>query len=486
MTTAADPIADLRDRAVAGVEHLADVLGLGATLGLDVPTADEIRAGFRAVGRVGLPAMAADGERLQAAVRAVGEHLDRLPEQEIRIGQAWAGAAGAAALARIAEHRHATESDAQVLRTLADSTTAAAAGIDRLVRAWYLAVARLTTPVIADHPLPAVPAAVATGAVPLSVVADDIAARIHLFTTTSSAAATGITEILQALDRAVDGLDQPTTRDAQVRQVRGVEPSTNSVETGRTYAEPDRRSGGGSGGGQPSDGPVPGSDLPLRLSNPGAPTVESSTAYVPAPYVPAPYVPAPDVPADGRTDAAASSADEGTVDERLTGDRVPGAERAGAGAGGDGSDGNGPDGRERPGTHRQAPNEHAEETRLDVGRSGIGAAGTASAPTPGTASPGTASPNTGSPGTDSPDRAVPDTDAPDSDTRDGDTVPDGTSTLRGDDAAGAGAGEQRTDEKRTDERGSGERGAGEHEPSGTSGRSGHSGSGGDLALAGDE
>lgn len=205
---------ELRDQAVVGIEDLIGVLGLGERLGGLPADPHEIRAPFAQVGSFDAEGLSADSHRLQTAHRAVAEHLHRMPEQQQRLSQGWVSVSGERALAAVAEHQQRAESDLYVLGNLADATSAASAGVEQLLRTWYLTVSRLSTPLVGDVPLHAVPDAVATGRLPLGVVLGDIESRSALYRKTATATVEGIDEILDNLNRATDGLDvEPYPKD---------------------------------------------------------------------------------------------------------------------------------------------------------------------------------------------------------------------------------------------------------------------------------
>ncbi|GAB89829.1 hypothetical protein [Gordonia rhizosphera] len=207
MTRSSDSLAALRDQAAAGIEDLIDVLALGASIGVQRTRPDDIRRPFRVLRGFDVSGIADDSHRLAAAYRAVAEQLHRLPEQQVRLGWGWASDSGAQVLGTVVDHQRRAESDLHVLRTLSDATGAASAGIDQLLRTWYLTVARLSAPLVAGIPVTEVPQAIVTGLLPPSVVVDDIASRAHLYFTTARATVDGVEEILSQLDRATEGMD---------------------------------------------------------------------------------------------------------------------------------------------------------------------------------------------------------------------------------------------------------------------------------------
>lgn len=191
--------AALRDRAIAGVEDLVAVAAAGRSVGIAVPDADEIRAHLRLVGDVDPAGLAADAHRLAGVHRVVAETLQRLPEQQIRLDHGWASAAGTVVHDVVVEHRRRAEADLHALRTMTEATTAAASGIDQILRTWYRTLARLCQPLLAGVALPELPVAVVTGRVPLPVIAADIAARIDLLVGSAEMTRSGIDAVVATL-----------------------------------------------------------------------------------------------------------------------------------------------------------------------------------------------------------------------------------------------------------------------------------------------
>ncbi|MEP9392303.1 hypothetical protein ABLE92_01140 [Gordonia sp. VNQ95] len=205
-----ETLAVLRDRAVAGVEDLVTVLGVGRTIGVTVPADDDVRTTLREVGTLDLTRLSADAHRLQTVHRVVADLWHRLPEQQVRLDHAWSSGAGAVAMTLAVDHQRRAEADLQALRSVADATAAAASGIDQVLRTWYLTVARLSTPLIAGVPPGELPAAVLSGRVPLTVVAADIGARVHLLHTTADSTRTGISAILEQLATSAGSWSPPS------------------------------------------------------------------------------------------------------------------------------------------------------------------------------------------------------------------------------------------------------------------------------------
>ena len=205
----------LREQAIASIGDLVTLMGVGRSLGIDVPADDELREPLARIGQFDVAALADDAHRLAAAHRAVAEQLHCLPEQQIRLDDGWSSASGDAATALLVAHQRRAESDLGVLRTLSESTSSAASGIDRLLRTWYVTVARCSSPIIAGVPIAELPAAVLTGAVPLSLVAADIASRVRLFLDTADTTVRTVDEILHTLNRATEGLDVETYPDRE-------------------------------------------------------------------------------------------------------------------------------------------------------------------------------------------------------------------------------------------------------------------------------
>lgn len=271
MTRSPDSLPALRDHAVGGLEHLGDLLELAAGLGAAVAGTEAIQRPFRQVGGVDPALMAAEGRRLSAAHRSVAERLHRLPEQQVRLDRGWTGETGSRAVIAVIEHQRRAEADLHVLRTLAEATAAAAAGIDQLLRTWYLTVARLSVPLAAGVPIGEVPGALASGRLRLDLVVDDIVSRVGLYFTTAEATIAGIDEIVEHLDRATEDLaadaypgdmDQPSAAGSASRAAVPVDSTgaDNAAQTDRDT--PDR------------DTPDRDTDVPLRLRSSTTPTLE--------------------------------------------------------------------------------------------------------------------------------------------------------------------------------------------------------------------
>ncbi|AZG44957.1 hypothetical protein [Gordonia insulae] len=297
MSTATDSLAALRDQAVAGVEDLIEVLSLGATLGAEVTEAAQVRHPFRRVGAFGVAGLAADSHRLTAAHRAVADHLHRLPEQQVRLARGWTGDTGVHAVTAVVEHQRRAESDLYVLRTLAEATSAASAGIDQLLRTWYLTVARLSAPLVAGIPVAAVPEAIVTGALPLGVVIDDIASRARLYFTSADATVTGIDEILTHLNRVTETMDVEPYPDDQV-----VESTAQTATGSGTDEAPHHHQPPGSAENPETERP----DVPLRLT----PSSGSTPDVAPPPAPAAPLAP-PEPPPPPQEARSAPAEDAG-------------------------------------------------------------------------------------------------------------------------------------------------------------------------------
>ncbi|MGV9824394.1 hypothetical protein [Gordonia sp. NPDC003429] len=206
MSRSADSLPALRVRALQGVDALVELLGVGRSLGLVVPDDEQIRAPLRRIGDFDVNGLSADSHRLAAVHRAVSDQLHRLPEQQVRLDDGWSSASGAAAVGIIIEHQRRAESDLDVLRTLSEATGAAASGIDRILRTWYLAVARCSAPVVAGVPVVELPGAILVGKVTLPVVAADIGSRVTLLQSTAEITLRSVDLILDTLNRATEGL----------------------------------------------------------------------------------------------------------------------------------------------------------------------------------------------------------------------------------------------------------------------------------------
>lgn len=207
MSVDADGLSALRAHAIASSEDLISLLDVARTLGLDVPSNEEIRDPLARLGDFDVAGLSDDAHRVTIAHRAVAEQLHRLPEQQIRLDDSWSGRSGRAAMAQVVAHQRRAEAELGVLRTLSEATVAASSGIDRLLRTWYLTVARCASPFVSGVPLPDLPSAVLAGRVPLPLVAADVASRISLFRETAETTMTSVMEILHALNRATEDLD---------------------------------------------------------------------------------------------------------------------------------------------------------------------------------------------------------------------------------------------------------------------------------------
>ncbi|ASR02490.1 hypothetical protein [Gordonia rubripertincta] len=282
MRRSEDSLTALRADAQDGAAALTELLAAGRLMGVPVPDDASVRAGLRAVNDFDVTALSSDSRVLVSAHRAVAEQLHHLPEQRVRL-DGWLGRSASPAIDAAVDHQRRAESDLYVLRTITDATSAAASGIDRLLRTFYLSVARLSAPSAAGTPPAELPQAVVTGRVPLDVAVEDIRSRVELFTTSVDATLRGIAGILDILNRSLDGIDddpypvetgEPPDGDfvtppgAQpVESVRPqpvpAEPPTAPTETVRAARE---------SGEQPEE-----QDIPFRLS--GGPVVKPEVAH---------------------------------------------------------------------------------------------------------------------------------------------------------------------------------------------------------------
>ncbi|WP_454175138.1 hypothetical protein [Gordonia sputi] len=297
-----DSLPVLREQAIASVDDLISLMGAGRSLGVDVPADDELREPLARIGQFDVTALADDAHRLAAAHRAVADQLHWLPEQQIRLDDGWSGASGDATTALLVAHQRRAESDLGVLRTVSESTSSAASGIDRLLRTWYVTVARCSCPIIAGVPIAELPAAVLTGTVPLSLVAADIASRVRLFLDTADTTVRTLDEILHTLNRATEGLDVETYPDRGHGRSDVNHPAPQRMSVDFSDNPPAQRDHdeGGSGGGaerevQPSDRTVEHEnvDVPLTLPQPDGGHPDSDSAHPDSPTRPAPTDTAP-------------------------------------------------------------------------------------------------------------------------------------------------------------------------------------------------
>lgn len=207
MRRGADSLSVLKSDARDGVEALIELLSAGRLMGVGAPDDATIRNGLRVVDGFDIAGLSADSHVLQSAHRAVAEQLHHLPEQRVRLDDGWNSESAAVAIATVIDHQRRAESDLHILRTLTEATSAAASGIDRLLRTFYLTLARLTAPTAAGVPPAELPRAVLTGRVPMGVAVEDISSRLALFTTSLETTTRGVAGILDLLNRSVDGID---------------------------------------------------------------------------------------------------------------------------------------------------------------------------------------------------------------------------------------------------------------------------------------
>lgn len=260
-----DSLTALRKDAQDGAGALTELLAAARLMGVPVPADDTIRAGLRAVDAFDIAALAADSRVLVSAHRAVSDQLHHLPEQRVRLDDGWHGESASLAIDAVVDHQRRAESDLYLLHTITDATAAAASGIDRLLRTFYLALARLSAPTAAGTPPAELPQAVLSGRVPPDVAVADIRSRTELFTTSVDATLGGIAGILDILNRSLDGIDddpypvEPATRPGPAP----AEPPPPPVETVRAVRESAE---------QEADE----EDVPFRLS--GSSTAETPVA----------------------------------------------------------------------------------------------------------------------------------------------------------------------------------------------------------------
>ncbi|MCR5978775.1 hypothetical protein GDN83_13720 [Gordonia jinghuaiqii] len=229
-----DSLTILRQDAQAGTGALTDLLAAGRLMGVPVPDDATVRAGLRTIDLVDIAALSADSRVLVSAHRAVSEQLHHLPEQQVRLDDGWNSDSSKVAIGAVIDHQRRAESDLHVLRTLTDATAAAASGIDRLLRTFYLTVARLSAPTAAGVPPAELPQAVLTGRVPLGVAIEDVRSRVELFTAAVDATTRGITGILDILNRSLHGIDDelyPVDQSPTERSVEAARGHTASAQT---------------------------------------------------------------------------------------------------------------------------------------------------------------------------------------------------------------------------------------------------------------
>ncbi|WP_044506350.1 hypothetical protein [Gordonia sp. KTR9] len=207
MRRGTDSLSVLRSDARGGVETLIELVSAGRLMGVGAPDDATIRNGLRVVDAFDIAALSADSHALESAHRAVSEQLHHLPEQQVRLDDGWNSESATVAIATVIDHQRRAESDLHILRTLTDATSAAASGIDRLLRTFYLTLARLSAPTAAGVPPAELPQAVLTGRVPIGVAVEDISSRLALFSTSLETTTRGIAGILDLLNRSVDGID---------------------------------------------------------------------------------------------------------------------------------------------------------------------------------------------------------------------------------------------------------------------------------------
>ncbi|MFT4127172.1 MAG: hypothetical protein QM662_13220 [Gordonia sp. (in: high G+C Gram-positive bacteria)] len=257
MSRGSDSLVALRDRAITGVEDLIAVLVVGRTLGIALPSDDDIRRPLRQVAHLDVGGLAADARRLGAVHRAVADQLHRLPEQQVRLDQGWSSGAGAAALLRVIDHQRRAETDLHALRSVAEAAQAAAAGVDQILRTWYLTVTRLSTPLVAGVPAGELGDSVLTGRIPHHLVAADLTARVDLLQRSATITHTGISSILTALVGTADGWE--TTVPDRPDRPRTTPPAPADLP--RAAAPAATPAGAGASPGGPA-----GDDLPLTLA----------------------------------------------------------------------------------------------------------------------------------------------------------------------------------------------------------------------------
>ena len=207
MRRGTDSLSVLRSDARSGVEALIELVSAGRLMGVGAPDDATIRNELRVVDAFDIAALSADSHALESAHRAVSEQLHHLPEQQVRLDDGWNSESATVAIATVIDHQRRAESDLHILRTLTEATSAAASGIDRLLRTFYLTLARLSAPTAAGVPPAELPQAVLTGRVPIGVAVEDISSRLALFSTSLETTTRGIAGILDLLNRSVDGID---------------------------------------------------------------------------------------------------------------------------------------------------------------------------------------------------------------------------------------------------------------------------------------
>lgn len=186
----------LRQRAVVRAGTFGELAPIAATVGTAFPDAATIRRSVAFLSDVDLPQVLADLDAVVGAYRQFTAAIDAVGAQAA--GASWQGRAGTAACDAINSHSRSGR-DLIGLISLAQSASPALEGLKMVLPNVFRAIDDVTAPVLAGHPLPTVAAALATGTLRPSVVADEVGARVRLFDTATRIGRTAVRDILAEL-----------------------------------------------------------------------------------------------------------------------------------------------------------------------------------------------------------------------------------------------------------------------------------------------
>ncbi|MFW0791095.1 hypothetical protein [Gordonia sp. CPCC 205333] len=192
--------AELADRVVDVVGRVAvfrELAPVAATVGAPFPDATTIDRSIDFLTDLDIPRILRDLDAV------VGAHQDYVVATDMvaarPISTSWRGGAGGAASAAVDSQLLDRDTELATLTAAAAAATPALAGLKLLLQNVFQALEQASEPTLVGHALPSVPAALSAGALRSAVVADEIAARVRLFTTATAIGRRGVRDILAEL-----------------------------------------------------------------------------------------------------------------------------------------------------------------------------------------------------------------------------------------------------------------------------------------------
>ncbi|GAB19270.1 hypothetical protein GOEFS_078_00040 [Gordonia effusa NBRC 100432] len=115
------------------------------------------------------------------------------------LSTSWQGHAGTAASSAVDTHMNSRNTELATLIAAADAATPTFAGLKLLLQNVFHALEMISDPLLAGHPLSTVSAALGAGTLRAGVIAEEIDARVRLFTTATAIGRSGVRNILAEL-----------------------------------------------------------------------------------------------------------------------------------------------------------------------------------------------------------------------------------------------------------------------------------------------